>query len=359
MAIERSIWRDTEKTAVVDESKESSRVIERDNSKIDSFVQQNSPVNNEMIRNATMNDLYTTGIDGQIQMIPTVVREKHGKAEPVISYVSFSYDDTVDLEILNKKGRFNITAYDRRVYNAVSTLFINGRTTVSLSEIYAIMTGYTRTNPTKNQVDAIERALEKLKSIKVYIDLTDEVTHKVIEDKQPLIDAGILRDHSDKIKKAVIEDNMLHFRKGEIVSENGKVFKSIQIVGEPTLLTYNRAKRSLLTIPMEYIGLKNQNATDKTMAFQDYLLMRIYGYKNKKLRENKVLYSTLYRDSGQEKPALSKDFIRDRKTITKMMDEWKSKGLITDYVEVKEGRSYTGIIFYTEESEKIEEKKAQ
>ena len=283
---------------------------------MDSFVQQNSPVNNEMIRNATMNDLYSTDIDGQMQMIPTVVREKHGKAEPVVSYVSFSYDDTVDLEILNKKGRFNITAYDRRVYNAVSTLFINGRKTVSLSEIFSVMTGYTRKNPAKSQVEAIERSLEKLKSIKVYIDLTDEVTHKVIEDKQPLIDAGILKDHSDKIKKAVIEDNMLHFRKGEIVSEKGKVFKSIQIVGEPTLLTYNRAKKTLLTIPMEFIGLQGQNATDKTIAFQDYLLMRIYGYKNKKMRENMVLYDTLYRDSGQEKPELSKDFIRDRETIT-------------------------------------------
>ena len=359
MAIEKSFWREQNNTAVVGDSKESTQVIERDGSKIDSFVQQNSPVNNEMIRNATMNDLYTTGIDGQMQMIPTVVREKHGKAEPVISYVSFSYDDTADLEFFNKKGRFNITAYDRRVYNAVSTLFINDRKTVSLSEIYAVMTGYTRTNPTKNQVDAIERSLEKLKSIKVFIDLTDEITHKVIEDKQPLIDAGILKDHSDKIKKAVIEDNMLHFRKGEIVSEKGKIFKSIQIVGEPTLLTYNRAKKTLLTIPMEYIGLQDQNATDKTIAFQDYLLMRIYGYKNKKLRENKVLYDTLYRDSGQEKPALSKDFIRDRKTVTKMMDEWKNKGLITDYTEVKEGRSYTGIIFYLEEHEKVEEKKAQ
>ena len=359
MAIEKSLWREQNNTAVVGDTKESTQIIERDGSNLDSFVQQNRPVNNEMIRNATMNDLYSADIDGQMQMIPTVVREKHGKAEPVVSYVSFSYDDTVDLEILNKKGRYNITAYDRRVYNAVSTLFINGRKTASLTEIYAVMTGYSRTNPTKNQIAAIEKSLEKLKSIKVYIDLTQEITHKVIEDKQPLIDAGILKDHSDKIKKAVIEDNMLHFRKGEIVSEKGKVYKSIQIVGEPTLLTYNRAKKTLLTIPMEYIGLQGQNATDKTIAFQDYLLMRIFGFKNKKMRENKVLYDTLYRDSGQEKPEDSKGFIRDRETVAKMMEEWKEKGLITDFKEVKEGRSYTGIIFYTEKSKKIEEKKTK
>ncbi len=350
MAVERSRWIDRENTAVVD-STESTQVIERNGNKIGKFIQQNSPVNNEMIRNATMNDLYTAEIDGQIQMIPTVVREKHGKAKPVVSYVSFSYDDAVDLEFLNKKGRFNITAYDRRVYNAVCTLFINGRKTVSLTEIFSVMTGYTRKNPAKSQMEAIERSLEKLKNIKVFIDLTDEVKHKVIEDKQPLIDAGILRDHSDKIKKAVIEDNMLHFRKGEIISEKGKVFKSIQIVGEPTLLTYNRAKKTLLTIPMEYIGLEGQNATDKTIAFQDYLLMRIFGFKNKKMREKKVLYDTLYRDSGQEKPGDSKGFIRDRETITKIMEEWKKKGLIRGFEEVKEGRSYVGIVFYVEEKE--------
>ena len=349
MSIERSIWKDKENTAVVDDVRDSIQVIERDSMRINSFVQQNSPVNNEMIRNAAMNDLYSSDIDGQVQMLPTVVREKHGKSEPVISYVSFSYDDTADLEILNKKGRFNITAYDRRVYNAVSTLFTNGRITVSLSEIFSVMTGYKRTNATKSQLETIEKSLEKLKSIKVYIDMTEEVRHKLIKDKHPLIDAGILSDQSDRIKRAVIEDNMLHFRKGELISENGKVFKSIQIIAEPALLTYNRAKKTLLTIPMEYIGLESRNATDKTIAFQDYLLMRIFSYKNNKMRENKILYETLYRDSGQERPEDSKGFIRDRETVTKMMQEWKDKGLITDFAEVKEGRSYTGIIFYTED----------
>ena len=349
MSIERSIWKDKENTAVVDDVRDSIQVIERESMRIESFVQQNSPVNNEMIRNAAMNDLYSSDIDGQVQMLPTVVREKHGKSEPVISYVSFSYDDTADLEILNKKGRFNITAYDRRVYNAVSTLFTNGRITVSLSEIFSVMTGYKRTNATKSQLETIEKSLEKLKSIKVYIDMTEEVRHKLIKDKHPLIDAGILSDQSDRIKRAVIEDNMLHFRKGELISENGKVFKSIQIIAEPALLTYNRAKKTLLTIPMEYIGLESRNATDKTIAFQDYLLMRIFSYKNNKMRENKILYETLYRDSGQERPEDSKGFIRDRETVTKMMQEWKDKGLITDFAEVKEGRSYTGIIFYTED----------
>ena len=82
--------------------------------------------------------------------------------------------------------------------------------------------------------------------------------------------------------------------------------------------------------------------------------MRIFGYKNRKLRENKILYDTLYRDSGYEKPEDSKGFIRDRETIVRMMAEWKRKGLITEFSEVKEGRSYIGLVFYTEEMPRIE-----
>lgn len=348
--IERSIWRDIDSTDVVDFSKGSVQIIERDGHRLDGFIQQNSPVNNEMIRNPLLNDLYAEDSDGQLRTFPALVREKQGKAEQVVSYVSFYYDESVDLEILNKKGRFNITAYDRRVYNAVSTLFVNGKDTVSLAEIFSVMTGYTKKNPSKSQIDSIERSLEKLKCIKVYIDLTAEVKHKLIENKQPLIDAGILSDRNDRIKKAIIEDNMLHFRKGELVSEKGKVFKSVQIIGEPALLTYNRAKKTLLTIPMEYIGLEGQNSTNKTIAFQDYLLMRIFGYKNGKMRENRILYETLYRDSGQERPEDSKGFIRDRETVAKMMEEWKNKGLITGFAEIKEGRSYVGVVFYTEDN---------
>ena len=355
----QSIWKEEKKqTELKSQNNDNGEVVEVDSSHLDKFVQQNSPVNNELIRNSTMNELYGTDVDGQLRIMPTsvLVKGKTKKSEPVYSLCSFSYDDTVDFEILNKKGIYKITGYDRRVYNAVGTLWLNGRKTVSLTEIFDVMNGYSKSNPSSKQLQAVEKALNKLKSIKVYIDLTQEVKAHMIEDKDALVEAGILKSNTDKIKSAVIEDNMLHFRVGTITSEQGKEFKSIQIVGEPSLLTYNKAKGTLISIPMEYIGLNDSNATEKIIAFQDYLLMRIISYKNKKMLENKVVYDTLYRDSGIDRPELSKDFIRDRETIAKLMDEWVKKGLISSYEEVKEGRSYTGIIFYTEDKEKIAQK---
>ena len=322
-------------------------IVETSGGRIEKFMQQNSPVNNALIRNATLNELYGQNIDGQLTMLPTVVtvRKKKNKVTRVTSMCSFSYDDDVDLEILNKNGRFRITGYDRRVYDAVGTLWINGSRTVSLTEIFEVMNGYAKSNPSSKQLHAVEQALLKFKSIRFYIDMTEEVKANIIKDIDVLVEAGILNNSTDKIKSVVIEDSMLHFRVGTITSEQGKVFKSIQLVGEPSLLTYNRAKGTLISIPMEYIGLEDSNATEKTIAFQSYLLMRIIGYQNGKLDKNKILYNTLYQDSGIDRPALSKDFIRDRETVRKLFDEWKKKGLIISYEEVKEGRSYVGIEF--------------
>lgn len=358
----KSIWKEEAHSAdPKQQNSERIEVVETTDGHIEMFVQQNSPVNNELIRNAAMNELYGQDINGQLTILPTevTVREKHGRITPVISMCSFSYDDDVDLEILNRNGRYKITGYDRRVYNAVGTLWLNGRRTISLTEIFVIMNGYARSNPSSKQLQAIEKSLIKLKSIRFYIDLTQEVNANIIKDKDVLVEAGILKSKTDKIKSAVIEDNMLHYRVGTITSEQGRVFKSIQIVGEPSLLTYNRAKGTLLSIPMEYIGLTDSNATEKTIAFQDYLLMRIIGYRNGRLRENKILYETLYRDSGIERPELSKDFIRDRETVKRLLEEWKKKGLIEGYEEAKEGRSYVGVVIHMDTVAEIGDKQGK
>lgn len=84
--------------------------------------------------------------------------------------------------------------------------------------------------------------------------------------------------------------------------------------------------------------------------------MRIINYKNGELLENKILYDTLYRDSGIERPKLGKDFFRDRETVRKLLDGWKEKDLINGYDEVKKGRSYEGVIVYMDKVGEKEDK---
>lgn len=100
-------------------------------------------------------------------------------------------------------------------------------------------------------------------------------------------------------------------------SDAGKKFKLYEIKPEPVLLTYNRAKKTLITIPMKYIGLNNCNTSERLIAFQDYLLVRIMGFKNRKMRENKIKYNTIYRDSGVDVPSDKSNRKRDRAFIKK------------------------------------------
>ena len=328
-------------------------------SKMDQFVQQNSPINNEIVRNSILNNLLTTEIDGQIKLIPVETRHKTKKQKQVYTLCSLSYTEDTDINQIDIKGRYRLTAYDRRVYNALGTIWINGKTTTSLTEVYRIMMGNRKKNPNRAQLEAVSQAIEKLNGVKIYLDLTEEINANIVKDKQPLIDAGFLKSTSDKVKSAVVSDRMINKRELNVETEQGGGMNSIQILNEPVLLTYNRAKGTLLTIPMEYVGLDSISATEKSIAIQDYLLMRIWNYKKGVMLENKILYETMYRDSGQEKPKLSKDRIRDREMVKKMMEEWQRKGLIENFEEIQSGRSWVGVCFYLtpdREPKKVEKK---
>lgn len=332
--------------AMVSKQEVIKKIMATGQTKLEDFIMQNSVVNNEILRNHQANDLLKIGADGMIHDEKTEIATYARKNSSLVStFYSFLYGDNIDESIYDAKWVEKITAYDKRVYNAVCTLYIKGKTTFSINELYSVLTGYAKSNPTSTQVDALITSLKKLKSIVLFIDLTEEFNANLIKNKQVLIDAGYLKKRSDKFKRVKIEDNLLHINIGSFESEMGRNFQMIQVFSEPALLTYNRAKNTLITIPMEYVGMKDMYITNKTVAFQDYLLMRILSHKNGAMKENKVMYETLYKETGLEKPKLGKDFINDRNLVKKFFDEWIKDGLIISYEEVKKGRSYVGIQF--------------
>lgn len=320
---------------------------EKTSGRIENFLQQNSPINNELIRNEEMNDILHTNTDGHESIIPTevITRTRSKKASQVITICSFAYGNDVNQSIFSLKSANTISAYDLRIYNAICTLYLYGINPISLNEIYAVMTGYKKNNPNTSQTSAIERCLEKLSSLNVSIDITDEFKANLIQDKQPLIDAGILKNNKDTIKKVTIEGKMITYIRSTTESEAGKKYRCYTITTGPALLTYNRAKKTLIAIPMEYIVLNNNKTTERLIAFQDYLLIRIMGYKNGKMRENKILYSTIYRDSGVDVPGDKSNRKRDRLAIKNMMNEWIAAGLLESFRETKKGKTIDGIEF--------------
>jgi hypothetical protein len=57
------------------------------------------------------------------------------------------------------------------------------------------------------------------------------------------------------------------------------------------------------------------------------------------MKENRILYDTMYRDSGVGRPTTKTSFARDREIIGRILEEWKEKGkvLLHNYDGMKEG----------------------
>lgn len=329
-------------------------------SKHKNFVMQNSLINNEISRNKKLHALTKSQEfdedyrdycydeeeeDDYMNNTNGVIKVNSGtKKCPAVTVCALNYIDEVTEKIINTKYSYKITAYDKRVYNALCTLYAENKNNFSLHELYAMVTGYSKATPTKKQLDNLERCIEKLSSIRIFLDLTEELKNGFVKDRQVLINMGLIKANTKKINNVTIKDNLLHARVFTIGTDKQTV-KVINIQAEPVLYSYNKAKATLLTIPTQYIGLENTNVTEKTIAFQDYFLMRIISYKNGAMHENKIMYKTLYKEIGEEKPEVRKDFKRDRDLINKLFVGWLEEGLVKSYKEIKEGRSYAGMMF--------------
>ena len=315
------------------------------NTKVKNFIIQNSTINHELSRNSELNNLFYSDYDDT--EMTAIFNKATRKPNSSITVCSFKYTANINQNDCNDiyMNADKITAYDRRVYNAICTLYSHGRTQMSLYEIYSVVTGYGKKKPSNKQLQNILLSINKMRSVDLFIDLTEEIKTNGIKNMDILYKKNVVKENNNGIKYCVIQDHMLNAAIGHARTNAGTNVHTLILLTQPALFTYNQAKGSLLNIPTQYIAIKDINITEKTIAFQDYFLMRIIGYKNKAMRENKIMYKTLYKEIGEEKPRLSKDFIRDRELINKLFTGWLEEDLIKSYGEIKEDRSYVGITF--------------
>ena len=337
------IWPEDNRKA--DDHIERVSIMDEESSRLKIFKLQNSAVNNEIIRNEILINLINDNT--QRVLVRTKGNKKHkGK---VYTICALYYDDDLLKKLKITGETWNLfTGYDRRVYNALCTLWLAEIKKVSLNKIFAVINGYAKSNPALSHLKKIKNAINKLQSIVLKLDITEEYKNNMLNE-DILIESGILKSSDiGKDKKIEIEDNIIYLQSEEIIRADKKKYTVMTIIKEPIFLTYNRAKKTLISVPMEYIALKNINATDRIMAIQDYLLMRIINYKKRYMIHNKILYDTMYKNSGIKKPETGKERRRDRNKIHVLMDGWKKEGLIKSYQDIRRGKAYVGILFNAE-----------
>lgn len=299
-------------------------------------------------------DVFKQKPDGQFAL-RWAVNQAPEKATPVMTYMALSYEGAEGN--ITKK----LTAFDKRVYEAISTRFYYWQQDnqqrplyITPQEIWRTMNGKSsrdgKAKPGEAQVNRICESLDKMRFTRFIMDITAE------------IEAYKLSIDDERITNGRIETYLLNSSKVIFTTEKGNTVSGYRIGEEPILYTYNKVKNHLLYVPYEMLDTSDFTSdSENVVEFKGYLLQQIQlmknaeeGKKGKRFKRNNViLLETLYRDTGilppedrTEGKAYQNDTIRqrevrrfrqaDRQKVEGILAAWVAKGWIKGYVALNQ-----------------------
>ncbi len=237
---------------------------------------------------------------------------------------------------------------DKRVLNAVCTLYKAGFKVMTLKLIWQTMNGNdTETKLTQKQADKLKEALGKMGTMRMYLDISDEIGHKYLSKEE-------LKTNDLKV---TMDENIIMFAGCYV--ENRKGFKeyAIEVVKAPLTYRYCAAHGQITSVP---IYLLNTHAvpsapkiTDESQAIQHYLLGEILQMKPKNpkgYRDNTIITveDMLIKcdirkaaEDGNERALTRTEKNRVIDTAIAFLDIYKSKTMqrfIKDYEIMREGK---------------------
>ena len=296
-------------------------------------------------------DGFTQELNGQLQLT-WGINQAPAKKDSVHTYIALTYEGTAGH--LNKR----LTAFDKAVYEAVATSFFyhkqrNGSRAfyITPQEVWRIMNGTASTSktPGAKQVERVCSSLDKFRFTRFYMNITAELK------------AHYLTMEDERIVKGIVDTYLLKADRVEFTTDKGRKITGYRVTDEPILYSYNKAKGHLVLVPYELLDTSDSTGNEgNTIEFRSYLLQQIGLMYEGQRNNSRILYSTLYRDTGTQPPEerlnpanystetaykrnIRKEAQRDRDKISALLDAWKAKDWIKGYKPVKKGRAYIGV----------------
>lgn len=247
--------------------------------------------------------------DGTGQLNFRFSAEKHGTEKQADILYSIDFDALKNEIAITKQ----LTAFDKRVYIAVSALFNYGNEVVSASQIYRAM-GNGEKSPSKAAVAKINESLTKMAGAKIYLDNTNET------------------DLYPKYDKFVYDGYLLPMERVNAFINNQIVESAIHIFREPPLTTFARQRKQITTVNRSLLE-SPINKTNANLALEDYLIEEISHMKGKRGRSKRMLFSTIAEKTNRKTEKKS----RLTDTIERFLDYYKKDGFIKGYTMDKDG----------------------
>lgn len=308
-------------------------------------------MNDKSTNQLVSNDVYIYEDNGKVKVALNTNQAARGKKDVIVN-TALTFEGTQAQ--LTKR----MTEYDRAVYNAISTAYYyhkrnhtGGPFYITPLEIWRIMTGTqdTSRHPSAAQIQRVCDSVNKMRFTRLYMNITSE------------IEAFNLTFDDERITKGVIDTYLLKADSVSFTTEKGKEVIGYRIDAEPILYTYNNTKNHMIFVQFDLLDTTKTTGNEgSTIEIRSYLLRQIELMYNRKRDSNRILYDKLYYDTSLDTPEartnrdaytnentyktrIKQEAKKDREKIAAILEAWKEKGYIKDYIAVKSGSKFTGV----------------
>jgi len=279
--------------------------------------------------NKLANTLTKNLIDGEGTDLK--VNDKKAKNQ-VITKVMLNYENK-NVQLISP---VKFTAYDREVYDGVTTLYEAGNSIVSPVMVYRAMNGLTETEPVSDKaIDEVRKSIDKSRFIRTVIDYTDEA-----------------KFYNHEIKKTLYEGYLLAANK-VMVEAGGKEIEAYKLLDKPILYEYAQISGQILSVPINLLNTRDTvNSTEDVIITRGYILRQIEWMKHEKSnRSTNITYQGVYeeleifKDNLDEKAYKEKTF-KIRSHVKSILESWRAQNYIGNFEEYKDGRQIKGVKLY-------------
>ena len=175
----------------------------------------------------------------------------------VITTVDIS--NTAALEILDG---YTITEQDRMVLDAIYSLYKSGLEVMTVDQIVKQYTGNDKANISKHTRDIIDSVIEKLSTIRVRIDCTDELN----------------RHYTPKVAaSAIFSGYVLPCTTMTVTSaKNGRTVKAVKILDTPPTHRYAERNGQMINVPAALLQTAEHfKDTEESVVIKRYIVRRV------------------------------------------------------------------------------------
>lgn len=234
--------------------------------------------------------------------------EKTGSQREANILVSLNFDELETFFPAIKR----LTAYDKRVYSAVASLYRAGNRVVSATQIYHALGFGGR--PSAAALKRLNDSLTKMGMIRLFLDNTQETE---VNKGYP-----VFKYDSQLLPFARISAYI-----------NGKFCDSaINMLSTPPLIEFAENRRQIVSLPPEVFSVP-LNHTDSELLLENYFLDAVPQIKRRR-RNKKILFDTLCSACEAEG---KKDRHTTRKKAETILSHYKKVGFISGFQVAPDG----------------------